>query len=1476
MTAMDGQGTTTRDRALAGGLTEEDVAGSVAIVGMACRFPQADSLERFWANLERGVESISYFRREELEAAGVPQSLLDAPGFVPAKPILDDVDHFDAPFFEISPREAEILDPQHRLFLEVAWEALERSGYAVDDFPGWAGLFAGVSFPSYWVENLARRPDLVASVGPFQVFLANDRDYFATRVSYALDLKGPSVNVQSACSTSLVAVHLACQSLLDHQSDLALAGGARVQFPVVNGYVYQEGGIVSPDGHCRPFDASASGSIFGDGVGVVVLKRLADALADGDSIDAILRGSAMNNDGSAKVGYTAPSIQGQSEVVALALGLAGVDPDTVTYVETHGSGTPLGDPIEVEALTEVFRGSTERSGFCALGSVKSNFGHLEAAAGVAGLIKTVLALKHRRIPPSLHCRQPNPRIAWESSPFYVATELIDWEVPDGAPRRAGVSSFGIGGTNVHLVLEEAPEPPPPEPSRSHQLLVLSARTPSALEAATDRLADHLAAARDEELPDAAFTLLHGRRHFEHRRAVVCTSRREAVEALRTRDTARLQEGVAGGSAAAPVFLLAGLGDHYPGMGAGLYRDEPAFREAFDRAAELLRESLDEDPRDLLFAGALEEGEPASPEPDLLGLLGRRPAQTPEGARAGSLESIGRLHPTLFAVEYALARLWMSLGIEPAALLGYSLGEYVAACLAGVLSLEEALAVVVERARLVEELPEGAMLAVALGREETGELLAPPLAIAALNGPGLTVVAGPAEAVEELGARCAGEGVTTRRLASSHAFHSEALEPAAGPLTAALSRVELRPPEIPFLSNVTGTWITDQEATDPEYWARHLVSPVRFSDGLATLFARGHRTFVEIGPGSVLGSLVHQNWEVEGDDAGPVVVPSMRAAFERRPDQEQLLRSLGRLWTAGVVPGPGFWGDEARRRLPLPTYPFERRRYWIDPVAQQPGPAGAAPDGPREAEPDRPRVAAVHDRPRLGTPFVEPAEGIERELADIWREILGIDRVGGRDHFFELGGNSLIVPQVLLRVRQAVGVELPVVSLLQAPTLGAFAGVVEQARREGVDAVVSGEPVDLGSAGELDPEIRPDEGIPLELQPAPEAVFLTGGTGFFGAFLLDRLLRSTDARVYCLVRAEDRRAGAERLEEALRTYRLWSPELTRRVVPVPGDLAEPFLGLEPDGLEEIAGAVQAVYHAGAWVNFTYPYRVLAPVNVDGTREALRLAASVRPKPFHFVSSIAVFAPGSLGADGIAYEDSELPATDGLFSGYAETKWVAERLVRQASERGIPVTIHRPGVIGGSSTTGAGNPRDLVWNMLKGCIQLGVAPRAIGRADVAPADYVAAALVRATQQPASRAKAFHYPNPRTTPWDEIFEAADSAGYPLRLIPYPEWRQLLLDAVLEGRENALGAFVPLLPEPAGAPPGPAAERGTSLQGRQGDDDTNTREAIAGTGIECPPLDRALLRTYLQAFVEMGFLAKAPAAKGAGATGGAARKGA
>ena len=908
---------------------DDHAASEVAVIGLAGRFPGARNVDEFWKNLRDGVESVSFFTKEELLGSGADPDQLAAPEYVPAKAILEDVELFDAAFFDFSPREAEMLDPQHRVLLECAIEAFEHAGYYPESFKGRVGVYAGVSAGSYLSVNLSSHQELIERVGAYQVDIGNHAEFVPTTISFKLNLKGPSINIQTACSTSLVAVHVACQSLLNGECDMALAGGGSITFPRKEGYFYQEEGILSPDGHCRTFDSEARGTVGGEGAGLVVLKRLVDALADGDTIHAIIKGSAVNNDGSLKIGYTAPSVNGQAEVIADALAMSGVSAESIDYIEAHGTATALGDPIEIAALTQAFDVDPQTKSFCAIGSVKTNLGHLDAAAGVAGLIKTILALKHRQIPPSLHYKQPNPKIDFAQSPFFVNDKLVEWK-RTATPRRAGVSSFGIGGTNAHVVVEE---PPSPEPSTLHarpqHLLVLSAKTSSALETATANLTAYLKQNSDANLADVAYTLQLGRGGYSHRRFLVCKDRDDALSALETRDASRLFTHFQEPRHRSVAFMFPGQGTQYVGMARGLYRSEPVFREYIDLCAEQLSTHLNLDLREVLY-----------------------PSEEADAEANRLLGQTFVTQPALFCIEYALAQLWMSWGVVPAGMIGHSIGEYVAACLANVFSLEDALALVAARGQLMQQLPSGAMLAVMLSETETRSLLHEGLALAAVNGAKNCVVSGTSLAIETLHDQLKQQDVHSQVLHTSHAFHSEMMEPILEAFTDRVKQVKRNAPAIPFLSNVTGTWQNGEPATDPTYWSRHLRQTVRFADGLGHLLQDAERILLEVGPGQTLNALVRQRTSQIGNQ---VVLSSLPRARDTYTDTEFLLNSVGKFWLAGgQIDWTRFYAGEQRRRIPLPTYPFERQRYYLEPVD------GPAPPSEKSKKPSSGKRADVAD------------------------------------------------------------------------------------------------------------------------------------------------------------------------------------------------------------------------------------------------------------------------------------------------------------------------------------------------------------------------------------------------------------------------------------------------------------------------------------------------------------------------------------
>jgi len=936
----------------------------IAIVGLAGRFPGARNLDEFWKNLVGGVESIARLSDQEIIEAGVSPTFLGRPDYVKAAPVLDDPGLFDAAFFGFSPAEASTMDPQHRLLLELAHEALEDAGCDPARFAGRIGVFAGSAMNTYFM-NRGLNNRLAEDYIPTLIF--NDKDFLSTRISCKLGLRGPSRTVQTGCSTSLVCVHLARQSLLNEETDLALAGAVSVRVPHRAGYFYDGGGVVSPDGHVRAFDAGANGTVFGSGGGVVVLRRLADALAQGDPIRAVIKGSAVNNDGPGKAGYTAPSVNGQADVIVEALANAGVDAEGISYLEAHGSGTPVGDTIEILALTKAFRKFTQRNGYCAIGSVKTNVGHLDAAAGMAGLIKTVLALEHRCLPPTLHYSRPNPEIDFPATPFYVNTRTVEWP-QGGGPRRAGVMASGRGGTNAHVILEEAPAAKPVTDSDGPYVLALSAKTPSALDAMSRNLADALASfssdpqsavshlpgaatppydeagghtpelggggpANRGRLADVAYTLQTGRRSFSCRRFVVCSHTEDAIAALKTPDSKNTTSGSVEDDSDRPVvFLFPGVGDHYVGMGQGLYEHFKVFREEVDRCAQILQPLIDIDLRELLYPRNRVRKQPAKPRGiDLRQMLGRATDEPPDPA-AQKLDQTIHCQPALFSVEYALAQLWLHWGVKPDRMVGHSMGEYVAACLAGVLSLEDALRLVAVRAKLVNDLPHGAMLAVMLPEDQLLPMLGEQLSISLINGPKLCVVAGPVAPMAAFQSRLKELQIIFRPVRNAHAFHSRMLDPIIDPFLREMQQIRLKVPSIPFISNVTGTWITAEQAQDPFYWVDHARRPARFSNALAQLWKLPDCLPLEVGPGRTLGVLAMQH-PARAAAANPLVLSSLRHDYENQPDPDFILNSVGRLWLAGaeidwekLLPRPG------RRKLSLPSYPFERQRHWLEPPA----------------------------------------------------------------------------------------------------------------------------------------------------------------------------------------------------------------------------------------------------------------------------------------------------------------------------------------------------------------------------------------------------------------------------------------------------------------------------------------------------------------------------------------------------------------
>jgi phthiocerol/phenolphthiocerol synthesis type-I polyketide synthase E len=973
----------------------------IAVVGMSGRFSGAADLDEYWDNLVQGVESVRTLSRGELLEGGEDPRLLDDPAYVPRYGTMERVEWFDAAFFDYSPQDALLMDPQQRVFLECAWEALENAGYDARRHPGMIGVYAGAKDPDYRQVIEAQRWRF-PGIDDYRIAVGNDVDTLATRVSYKLGLTGPSMTVLTTCSTSLVAIHVACQSLLSGECDMALAGGVRLRIPRV-GYLYREGGVRSADGHCRAFDAAADGTVGGEGVAVVVLKLLPAAIADGDHVHAVVLGSAVNNDGAARMGYAAPSAEGQARVIRLAHLAAQVDADTIGYVETHGTATHVGDPIEVAGLTRAFRASTDRRGFCPIGSVKANIGHTDAAAGVAGFIKVVLSLQHGLVPPSINCAAPNPQIDFASSPFFVNTSPRPWS-RDGTPRRAGVSSFGMGGTNAHAVVEEAPPRPAAGPALPHQLLVLSAKTPGALDAVTRNLAGHLDTHPGQPLAEVAYTLQVGRLAMPRRRFAVCRDREDAGDVLGGRMPDRLHTADGEARERPVAFLLPGQGAQHAEMARGVYESVGRFRAVVDECCAILAGAGGPDLRALFRPTA---GDALPPE---------------------RLERTEIAQPGLFVVEYALARLWMGWGVSPGAMIGHSVGELVAATLAGVLSLPDGLALVAARGRLMQAMPPGSMLALPLPEAEARELLGRELAVAAVNGPRACVVSGPDAAIDGLARALAGRGVQARRLRTSHAFHSPMMEPALAEFEERVRSVARGVPGIPWVSNVTGTWITEEEAADPAYWARHLRETVRFGDGLATLLANSEAALLEVGPGQGLAQLARQ----QPGATGRPVVSALPHPASGTPDHAGLLTAVGHLWLAGIPIDWTSMHEHPRHRVPLPAYPFERQRYLLD-LAWR----------PREARPDPgPAPAPVTAGARAAVPAEAEGGEVERSVAVLFAEVLGVADAAAGGDFFELGGDSLVASQLVARLRETFSVPVPLRAIFETPTVAGLARTVD--------------------------------------------------------------------------------------------------------------------------------------------------------------------------------------------------------------------------------------------------------------------------------------------------------------------------------------------------------------------------------------------------------------------------------------------------
>ena len=990
---------------------------SIAIIGMSGKFPKADSIDEFWKNICEGKECITFHNEDELIEEGIDEETVKNPHYVKARGEINNIDFFDADFFNFSPREAESMDPQHRILLEVAWKALEDAGYDSEKYDGKIGIFAGESMNIYQILNLyPYLKNKVMSSASLQSAIGNDKDSLTTTISYKMNLTGPAITIQSSSSTSLVAICQACQSLLFYQCDMALAGGASVGSPRKSGYLYEVGGIVSSDGHCRPYDSKAQGFVPGSGAGIVVLKRLEDAIKDGDKITAVIKGFAVNNDGSSKVSYAAPSVDAQAQVIAEAQLVSGVTADTIGYVEGHGTGTAMGDPIEVTALTQAFRETTDKNNFCVLGSVKSNMGHLDAAAGVTGLIKTSLVLKNKMIPPTIHYNKPNPRIDFENSPFYVSNELINWNENIG-PRRAGVTSLGMGGTNAHVVLEEAPITADSSDNKPVDLIILSGKTDVVVKNQAANLKKYLENNENVKLSDMAYTLQQGRKEFNHRKSFIGANVNElmlSLQAFIKNDNSIAEK--------APlierpvVFMFPGQGSQYVNMARDLYENIQSFKRDIDECSKIVNELIDVDILDIIY-----------------------PHKGNEENAEKLIKQTQYTQIVLFIIEYSIAKLFIKIGVNPSSMIGHSIGEYVAACIAQVFTLEEALKLVVLRGSLMSEVPTGKMLSVNIERDELEEIISDyNVSVAAINSPTLQVISGESIVIEKVKKVLDERNIKNNILHTSHAFHSFMMEPILPKFIKCIEKFNLKAPSIPFISNYTGKLILDEEATDPMYWANHLRNTVKFSDGIKELLKNEDNIFLELGPGHVLSILTRNNIE---SNKKRCIVNTIKGPLESKRDLYLYNESIGKLWEHGIninwneLNGP----EEIRHRISLPSYPFNHKRYWIDIVKNE----NSTQTIPLSEENERNNISELTEDRHIKVDEVDGMNSIKKIIKDVWEEMLGIDEIKEDENFFEIGGHSLLATQIVSNIREKFKIDLTVVNLYDSPTIEQLSKIVEE-------------------------------------------------------------------------------------------------------------------------------------------------------------------------------------------------------------------------------------------------------------------------------------------------------------------------------------------------------------------------------------------------------------------------------------------------
>ncbi|SFS46667.1 type I polyketide synthase [Marininema halotolerans] len=1280
----------------------------LAIVGMACRFPGGSSVDEFWQLLQLGKESISHFTEDELRDAGIDLETIRNPQYVKAGGVLTDTEWFDQHLFKYSPKEAELMDPQVKVLHECAWEALEHSGYSSDEPEELVGVYIGSGTNLYWMNSVFQQAqDFIK-----EATLLNGSQFFSTRLSHQLNLKGPSYTVQTACSSSLVAVHLAAQALLSGDCDMALAGGVSITLPEKRGYFYQEGSIMSSDGRCRPFDAGAKGTVNGNGAGLVVLKRLDDAMAAGDTIHAVVKGTAVNNDGADKISFTAPSVEGQAQVIKTAQQIAEIEPESISYVEAHGTGTVLGDPIEVEGLKAAFQ--TNKRNFCALGSVKANIGHLDHAAGIAGFIKTTLSLKYRQIPPHIHFETPNEKIDFVNSPFFINQQAMEWKTT-AYPLRAGVSSFGIGGTNAHVILEEASAQGESDIGRSQQVLALSAQTEPSLLALEERLHAYLEQHPHTKLADVAYTLLLGRKKCKYNRVWVVSTLDEAKKRLAENQRVTSPPISVVDSTRPITFMFPGQGAQYVNMGQELYQEEVTFRAEVDHCCELFTKLQGVDLKKILY-----------------------PSSTDESDQRLIDETV-YTQPALFIFEYALARTLMNMGVRPQQMIGHSVGEYVAACLSGVLSLEDAIRLIAIRAKLMQALAPGSMVSIHAPSHQVIPLLKGTLSLAAENGPSLCVVAGPDEEMKELLETLMQHGLNYKQLRTSHAFHSPMMEPILQAFRETAMTMDFHEPTIPYISNVTGTWVTAEEATNPEYWVTHLRQTVQFSKGARQLLENTEQILIEVGPGRTLSTFIREHFPPSSKS---MVVTTMVTSREKNADYRHFLQSIAQLHATGVkVNWRPLFASERRFRIPLPTYPFDRKRFRLTSGNQ-----GSLGQRTQEGTTHHTQpMGVIHENgAEEGRPLLNP---VEEKVVAAFQEVIGVSSIQLGDDFFELGGNSLTAINLVARLQRDYSLSINDLFENPRPT-----DLAKHIQLHNPEQRVNKEKLKRYLHG-IKERIRPERLSQLEGEKASRLyhernqfdqdkdltssitytdILLTGSTGYLGAYLLRDLLMDTASHIHLIVRGESIDQATKRVHEALSgtLHSSWKQTFTERITVYCGDVTQIELGLDRSTYDDLSRTVQCVIHSAANVSHYGKYEDSYQANTLATQHLIDFASHRNLKDFNHVSTLAVASGQILGVQDRLFTEFDYDVGQQIRNPYPKTKFEAEKLLIRARDNGLRVNIFRVGNIAFDSKTGRFQKnitQNAIYSMIQSYVTLGRVPEMERDLDFSCVDDVSRAIL-----------------------------------------------------------------------------------------------------------------------------------------------------